>query len=92
MRCDACTSYEPWDGGVGRCHFMPPQSIRDARNELWTPFPVVCPDWWCSQHQQKPDVAQQLTPVSPPPQHHPAEVAAGAPATYSNAAEVEDDF
>lgn len=53
MRCDACASYEKWDGGVGRCHLMPPASVRDARNEMWTPFPLVNPDWWCSQYVEK---------------------------------------
>jgi hypothetical protein len=95
MRCDACTSYEPWDNGVGRCHFMPPSGVRDARNEMWTPFPLVEPAWWCSQHQATQSASNrplneemgQASPYPPPlPMTPPATAFGGAVATP------EDDF
>src|SRR4051812_40865300 len=53
-RCDSCTAYEPWENERGRCHFLPPAQFRDVRNEMWTPFPLVEPGWWCVQHAEKP--------------------------------------
>lgn len=81
-RCDACASWESWDNGVGRCHLMPPLGVRDARNEMWTPFPLVEPQWWCSQHQPRPDL-----PSLPPPNVD-LEVNTPAPGPPP----VEDDF
>lgn len=53
-RCDGCTSYALGGDGLGHCHFLPPSQHRDARNAMWTPFPLVNPDWWCSQHEARP--------------------------------------
>lgn len=68
-RCDGCTAYEPWDGGIGRCHLNPPSGVRDARNDMWTPFPLVEPQWWCAQHRPRPESESQRHIVGngPPP-------------------------
>lgn len=64
LRCDGCAAYEPWDNGLGRCHFLPPTQFRDVRNEMWTPYPLVEPGWWCLQH----------VPTAKPPAPIPATV------------------
>lgn len=98
LRCDGCSSYEPWDGGVGRCHFMPPPNARDVRNEMWTPFPLVEPQWWCSQHAPKPDTKtvepDTKTGLTPDTNLHPPPLPLTPPATAFGGGVVapEDDF
>lgn len=97
-RCDACASWESWDNGVGRCHLMPPLGVRDARNEMWTPFPLVEPQWWCSQHQPRPEIPGLPSdlPGLPPPNddlkvNTPA-IAGPATSNTYGPPPVEDDF
>jgi hypothetical protein len=71
LRCDTCAAYVPGDLGPGYCHLAPPRSVRDARNEMWTPFPAVQPDWWCLQHQPKAPQTQSDAPQSAVVQHQP---------------------
>jgi hypothetical protein len=79
LRCDTCAAYEEWDNGLGRCHLFPPTQHRDVRNEMWMPYPMVQPDWWCAQHRPNSD------PTRPNSDPTPAAVIHGPPP-------VEDDF
>jgi hypothetical protein len=78
LRCDACRFYE-FEDTMGHCHFMPPSQFRDVRNDMWTPFPVVHPDWWCAQHEARPVDSKVSDTLSPQAAGGLARIAARAP-------------
>jgi hypothetical protein len=80
LRCDGCAAYEPWENGTGRCHQNPPIGVRDVRNEMWTPFPIVNPEWWCRQHHSKNEPDQRAMAENEAAAHHPSPQAAGGQA------------
>ena len=84
LRCDGCTSFETAPNGSGLCHFLPPSQYRDVRNEIWSPFPLVQPDWWCSQHEARPPCSQD--------REHESEHEPNTSRTLSELPALEDEF
>jgi hypothetical protein len=82
--------------------------VRDARNDMWTPFPLVEPAWWCSQYQANPAVVapghtdlmvapetiDAFMEANPLPPDNPPPLPMTPPATAFSAtvADPEDDF